>query len=93
MTPRRTASPTTPQQQQYAQQGYTQDPYATNGGYVGETPAGGVWVPQQRNTEDPYGGELPPEQQYPYDGNGNNGTNGGNGRSRAAGTTSSTVSE
>ncbi|MGW3418098.1 SCO2102 family sporulation regulator [Streptomyces phaeochromogenes] len=70
-------------QQQYAQQGYTQDPYATNGGYVSETPAGGVWVPQQRNTEDPYGGELPPEQPYPYDGNGNNGnsgTNGGNGQ-------------
>ncbi|MEV2233282.1 hypothetical protein AB0H69_32555 [Streptomyces phaeochromogenes] len=71
-------------QQQYTQQGYTQDPYATNGGYVSETPAGGVWVPQQRNTEDPYGGELPPEQSYPYDGNGNgngnNGTNGGNGQ-------------
>lgn len=67
-------------QQQYTQQGYTQDPYATNGGYVSETPAGGVWVPQQRNTEDQYGGELPPEQSYPYDGNGNNGTNGGNGQ-------------
>ncbi|MFD9189744.1 hypothetical protein [Streptomyces phaeochromogenes] len=67
-------------QQQYTQQGYTQDPYATNGGYAAETPAGGVWVPQQRNTEDPYGGELPPEQSYPYDGNGNNGTNGGNGQ-------------
>ncbi|MDQ0953121.1 hypothetical protein QFZ24_007044 [Streptomyces phaeochromogenes] len=66
-------------QQQYAQQGYTQDPYATNGGYGGETPAGGVWVPQQRNTEDPYGGELPPEQPYPYDDNGN-ATNGGNGQ-------------
>ena len=56
-------------QQQYGQQGYTQDPYAT-GGYGSETPSGGVWVPQQRNTEDPYGGELPPEQSYPYDGNG-----------------------
>lgn len=32
-------------QQQYGQQGYGQDQYGT-GGY-GETPAGGVWVPQQ----------------------------------------------
>lgn len=56
-------------QQQYGQQGYTQDPYAA--GYGGETPAGGLWVPQQRSTDDPYGGELPPEQQqYPYQGNG-----------------------
>ncbi|MFG3245818.1 hypothetical protein [Streptomyces sp. NPDC048187] len=58
-------------QQQYGQQGYGQDPYATGapGGYGGETPAGGVWVPQQRSTDDPYGGELPPEQQsYPYQG-------------------------
>jgi hypothetical protein len=54
-------------QQQYAQQGYTQDQYAT-GGYGGETPAGGVWVPQQRTDE--FGGELPPEQPYPYEGNG-----------------------
>ncbi|MEG3626243.1 SCO2102 family sporulation regulator [Streptomyces poriticola] len=51
------------------QQTYGQDPYAT-GGYGGETPAGGVWVPQQRSTDDPYGGELPPEQAYPYQGNG-----------------------
>ena len=43
---------------------------------------GAVGGPQQRNTEDAYGGELPPEQSYPYDGNGNgnNGTNGGNGQ-------------
>ncbi|MER6205044.1 MULTISPECIES: hypothetical protein [unclassified Streptomyces] len=54
-------------QQQYPQQGYTQDQYG-NGGYVGETPAGGVWVPQQRNDET-YGGELP-DQQYPYQGDG-----------------------
>lgn len=47
-------------QQQYGQQGYGQDQYG-NGGY-GDTPAGGVWVPQQRSTDDPYG-ELPPEQQ------------------------------
>ncbi|QOV38918.1 hypothetical protein IM697_11365 [Streptomyces ferrugineus] len=54
-------------QQQYGQQGYTQDQYAT--GTYGETPPGGVWVPQQR-TDETYGGELPPEQQYPYQGNG-----------------------
>ncbi|CCK30716.1 hypothetical protein BN159_6337 [Streptomyces davaonensis JCM 4913] len=54
--------------QQYGQQGYAQDQYVT-GTYPGEsTPAGGVWVPQQRSTDDPYGGELPPEQQYPYQG-------------------------
>ncbi|MFF8968083.1 hypothetical protein [Streptomyces sp. NPDC014995] len=58
-------------QQQHAQQGqhgYGQDQYGT-GGY-GETPAGGVWVPQQRTTDDPFGGELPPEQPYPYQGDG-----------------------
>ncbi|GAA3988339.1 hypothetical protein GCM10022384_40250 [Streptomyces marokkonensis] len=57
--------------QQYGQQGYGQDQYATGtpGGYGGETPAGGVWVPQQRSADDPYGGELPPEQTYPYQGN------------------------
>ncbi|MGW2133451.1 SCO2102 family sporulation regulator [Streptomyces coelicoflavus] len=62
---------TTGGQQQYGQQGYGQDPYATGapGGYGGETPAGGVWVPQQRSTDDPYGGELPAEQPYPYQGN------------------------
>ncbi|MER5473424.1 hypothetical protein ABZX90_37910 [Streptomyces sp. NPDC002935] len=60
-------------QQQYTQQqqNYGQDQYGT-GTYGGETPAGGVWVPQQR-TDEQYGGELPPEQQqYPYQGNGNN---------------------
>lgn len=66
-------------QQQYGQQGYTQDQYG-NGGY-GETPGNGVWVPQQRNTDDPFGGELPPEQQYYQDngdgqGNGNGQTHG-----------------
>ncbi|MFJ8633520.1 hypothetical protein [Streptomyces sp. NPDC093568] len=55
-------------QQQYGQQGYGQDQYAT-GGYGETTPPGGVWVPQQR-TDEAYGGELPPEQQYPYQGNG-----------------------
>ncbi|MGW4566661.1 SCO2102 family sporulation regulator [Streptomyces sp. NPDC004561] len=53
--------------QQYGQQGYAQDPYAT-GGY-GETPAAGVWVPQQR-TDETHGGELPQEQPYPYQGHG-----------------------
>lgn len=67
------------QQPQYGQQEYAQDQYA-GGGYGGETPAGGVWVPQQRS-DDTYGGELPPEQQqYPYEGNGNaNGNGTGNG--------------
>ncbi|WP_030417837.1 hypothetical protein VM636_22465 [Streptomyces sp. SCSIO 75703] len=52
------------------QQGYPHDPYAA-GGHGGETPAGGVWVPQQRSTDEPYGGDLPPEQQaYPYQGDG-----------------------
>jgi hypothetical protein len=55
-------------QQAYGQQGYGQDQYAT--GTYGETPPGGVWVPQQRSTEDPLGGDLPPEQPYPYQGNG-----------------------
>ncbi|WP_320773869.1 hypothetical protein [Streptomyces sp. CRN 30] len=65
-----TGSYDTTGQQGYPQQNYGQDPYTT-GGYGGETPAGGVWVPQQRNTDDLYGGELPPEQQpYPYQGDG-----------------------
>ncbi|MDN3020827.1 hypothetical protein [Streptomyces sp. S.PB5] len=58
-------------QQQYGQQAYGQDQYG-NATYGGETPAGGVWVPQQR-TDETYGGELPPEQQYPYQGNGQQG--------------------
>ncbi|MER5524714.1 hypothetical protein ABT075_08865 [Streptomyces sp. NPDC002677] len=53
--------------QQYDQQGYAQDQYG-NAGY-GETPAGGVWVPQQR-ADETYGGELPQEQPYPYQGDG-----------------------
>ncbi|MEU6392673.1 hypothetical protein [Streptomyces sp. NPDC046939] len=69
-------------QQQYG------DAYATGTDYGTDTPPGGVWVPQQRNTEggqESYGGELPPEQSYPgypqhdpntgYDTNGNNGYN------------------
>ena len=68
-------------QQGYAQQGYGQDQYG-NGAYGGETPPGGVWVPQQRNTDDgfdPFGNETPPEQTYPQQGNGNGNGNGGNG--------------
>ncbi|WP_432055230.1 hypothetical protein [Streptomyces sp. bgisy022] len=53
------------QAQNYGQQGYGQDEYTA--GYGGETPAGGLWVPQQR-TDDTYGGDLPPEQSYPYQG-------------------------
>ncbi|MEU1919939.1 hypothetical protein AB0H23_03005 [Streptomyces albogriseolus] len=65
--------------QQYAQQGYAApDPYAT-GGYGGEAPAGGLWVPQQRSADDPYGGELPPEQQYPYQDDGRQKGTQGNG--------------
>ncbi|WP_432116789.1 hypothetical protein [Streptomyces sp. bgisy032] len=54
-------------QQYYGQQGYPQqDQYA--GTYGGETaPPDGVWVPQQRSTDE-YGQELPPEQAYPYQG-------------------------
>ncbi|GAA1920004.1 hypothetical protein GCM10009837_51580 [Streptomyces durmitorensis] len=47
------------------------DPYGTGAGTYNETPPGGVWVPQQRSVEAPYGqygGELPPEQPYPYQG-------------------------
>ena len=65
-------------QQQYGQQGYGQDQYGT-GGY-GETPAGGVWVPQQRSTDDQFGGELPPEQSYPYQGEGQQGQQGQQGQ-------------
>ncbi|MBV2355609.1 hypothetical protein KUM39_14720 [Streptomyces sp. J2-1] len=54
-----------PQQQYGQQQGQAHDPYA--GGGYDQTPAEGVWVPQQRGDEN-YGGELPPEQQgYGYD--------------------------
>ena len=56
-------------QQQFAQQGYDQ----YGGTYGGETPAGGVWVPQQRTDE--YGAELPQEQQY-YQDNGGQGHQG-----------------
>lgn len=57
-------------QQQYAPYPAA-DPYGTGAGAYSETPPGGVWVPQQRSVEDPYGqygGELPPEQPYPYQG-------------------------
>ncbi|HEY8980654.1 MAG TPA: hypothetical protein VIU15_13825 [Streptomyces sp.] len=59
---------TTGYDQQYAQQGYTQDQYGQQQSYT-ETPAGGVWVPQQRNTDDPpYAADLPADQQYYQDG-------------------------
>ncbi|MFJ5777328.1 hypothetical protein [Streptomyces sp. NPDC093094] len=54
-------------QQQFGQQAYGQDQYGT-GGY-GENTSGGAWVPQQR-TDEQYGGELPQEQPYPYQGDG-----------------------
>ncbi|MEU5998069.1 hypothetical protein [Streptomyces sp. NPDC047197] len=57
-------------QQQYASYPAA-DPYGAGSDTYNETPPGGVWVPQQRNVEDPYGqygGELPPEQPYPYQG-------------------------
>ncbi|MFI9149115.1 hypothetical protein [Streptomyces sp. NPDC053367] len=53
-------------QQQFGQQAYGQDQYGTDG--YGQTPAGGVWVPQQR-TDEQYG-EFPQEQPYPYQGDG-----------------------
>ncbi|BBC37203.1 hypothetical protein SGFS_084970 [Streptomyces graminofaciens] len=61
-------------QQGYGQQGYGQDQYGS--GAYGDTPPGGVWVPQQRSTDDPLGGDLPPEQPYPYQENGNGSANG-----------------
>ncbi|WP_053846834.1 hypothetical protein [Streptomyces sp. NRRL B-24085] len=61
-------------QQQFAQQGYDQ----YGGTYGGETPAGGVWVPQQR-TDETYGGELPQEQGYYQDNGGQGQQNQGHG--------------
>jgi hypothetical protein len=37
-------------------------------GYGTPTPADGVWVSQQRDTDGTYDGEPPPAQQYPYQG-------------------------
>ncbi|MET8574785.1 hypothetical protein [Streptomyces sp. NPDC005012] len=58
------------QQQGYGQQaGYDASGY---GGYGDTTPPGGVWVPQQRGADDPYGTEQqqqppqPQQQPYPY---------------------------
>ncbi|NYV78157.1 magnesium transporter [Streptomyces sp. UH6] len=56
------------QQQGYGQQGgYDTSSYA---GYGDTTPPGGVWVPQQRGADDPYGEEQvpqqPQQQPYPY---------------------------
>jgi hypothetical protein len=51
----------------YGQQTYA-DPYQQ--GYGGETPPGGVWVPQQRDGEQSYG-TAADQQQDPYYNNGN----------------------
>ncbi|MFE5210723.1 hypothetical protein [Streptomyces sp. NPDC056600] len=55
------------QQQGYEQQGgYDAASYS---GYTDTTPPGGVWVPQQRGAEDPYGTEQSQQSQqqpYPY---------------------------
>ncbi|MCP3765930.1 SCO2102 family sporulation regulator [Streptomyces sp. MAR25Y5] len=73
----------TDSQQQYGQQGYGQDQYG--GDYGGETLAGGLWVPQQRSTDDLYGGELPQEQPYPYQADGPQGQAQGNGNGNGNG--------
>ncbi|GAA2263674.1 hypothetical protein GCM10010145_41000 [Streptomyces ruber] len=66
-----------------AQQGHGQDQYGT--GTYGETPPGGVWVPQQRTTDHPaepahpadvFGTGLPQEQPYPYQGDAQGAGNG-----------------
>ncbi|MEV0255480.1 hypothetical protein AB0H82_14635 [Streptomyces sp. NPDC050732] len=50
--------------QQYAP--YGGDTYSGSlGGTYEDTPPGGVWVPQQRTTDEHFGGELPPEQPHP----------------------------
>ena len=36
--------------------------------YGSQTPPDGVWMPQQRAAEGHYETELPPEQQYPHQG-------------------------
>ncbi|MEU6994828.1 hypothetical protein ABZ953_29735 [Streptomyces sp. NPDC046465] len=65
-------------QQQYAP--YGGDTYSGGlGEAYNETPPGGVWVPQQRTTDEPYGGELPQEQPYPYQQDGNAGGYDGSG--------------
>ncbi|MFB6524066.1 hypothetical protein [Streptomyces sp. NPDC056401] len=47
--------------------GYAPDPYATGQQeqYSMDTPPGGVWVPQQRDANQPYPADEP-QQQYPY---------------------------
>lgn len=48
--------------------GYAPDPYATGRQeqYSMDTPPGGVWVPQQRDANQPYPAEEPQQQPYPY---------------------------
>ncbi|MGA4848353.1 hypothetical protein ACOBQB_19610 [Streptomyces sp. G5(2025)] len=62
-------------QQQYAP--YGGDTYGGLGEVYNDTPPGGVWVPHQRTTDEPYGGELPAEQPYPYEGGHTEGHPGG----------------
>ncbi|MFJ7154756.1 hypothetical protein ACIQUQ_07430 [Streptomyces sp. NPDC101118] len=42
------------------------DPYTGQHQYATDTPPGGVWVPQQRDVEQPYPADQPPT--YPYQG-------------------------
>ncbi|MFF3210607.1 hypothetical protein ACFYYB_08075 [Streptomyces sp. NPDC002886] len=48
--------------------GYAPDPYAAGQQeqYSMDTPPGGVWVPQQRDVNQPYPAEEPQQQPYPY---------------------------
>lgn len=52
----------------YAPDPYAPDPYATGQQeqYSMDTPPGGVWVPQQRDANQPYPAEEPQQQPYPY---------------------------
>ncbi|MGW1776181.1 hypothetical protein [Streptomyces sp. NPDC002104] len=48
--------------------GYAPDPYASGQQeqYSMDTPPGGVWVPQQRDVNQPYPADDPQQQQQPY---------------------------
>lgn len=52
----------------YAPDPYAPDPYAhgQQEQYSLDTPPGGVWVPQQRDANQPYPAEEPQQQPYPY---------------------------
>jgi hypothetical protein len=62
------------QQYDYTNGQYVADPYGVAGQPYGDTPAGGVWMPQQRDGEQ-QGGYQPTwdEQPYPYQQGYNNG--------------------